>query len=112
MSKLESKIDKLKNLYIDWFIERMAIDHYYETGKKQLPPDSRFNFYHFIEWTVLVSDQMSPFHKIKLSTKKGAEIMASIEQLFHDRKADFIANRQMKYWQKLECPLVEVVQSG
>lgn len=54
--ELESKIDCLKNLYIDWFIERLALDHYYATGKKQLPPDSKFNFYHFVEWTYTVSD--------------------------------------------------------
>ena len=47
-----------------------------------------------------------------MSTKKGAEIYADIEQLFHDRKRDFIVSKQKQYWQKLECPLVEVVQKG
>lgn len=31
-SELETKIDSLKGLYIDWFIERLALDNYYKTG--------------------------------------------------------------------------------
>ena len=30
--KLEKKIDNLKDLYVTWFIEKMALDHYYKTG--------------------------------------------------------------------------------
>ena len=67
-TELIEKIDRVKEFYVDWYIERLALDHYYDTGSKNLPPSTPFNLFQFIEFTVFVSDTISPFHKLPLKS--------------------------------------------
>ena len=86
LPKLESRVDRLTEFYVDWYIERLAAEEYERSGKKSLSPETPFNPYRFIEWSVWVSDYVAPFHQVPLSSTRGKEIFEQLETTFHEKK--------------------------